>query len=165
MNILIERQCDKKNLDIRDWNVDVRLDRQCERELEYVQNLLVEANAYPIPLKREIQVYESNGVSFRVRETHRCRGAHSVFISDASDKVAFVFEAEKFRIVRVCIRPGGDELWQWPQGTAGSHKNLGKTQGKNSHRQNSYLLGIRFKKCLPFFEKGIQEEGYPRDIT
>ena len=91
--------CPSQDIEHPDWNVDVRLDRQCERELEYVQNLLVEANTYPIPLQREIQVYESNGVSFRVRETHRCRGAHSVFISDASDKVAFVFEAEKFRIV------------------------------------------------------------------
>ena len=91
--------CPSQDIEHPDWNVDVRLDRQCEREFEYVQNLLVEANAYPILLQREIQVYESNGVSFRVRETHRCRGAHSVFISDASDKVAFVFEAEKFRIV------------------------------------------------------------------
>lgn len=91
--------CPSHDIEQPEWNVNVKLDRQSEKELEYVQSLLVKSNAYPIPVQKEVQIYESSGVSFRVTETHRHQETHSVFISDASDKVAFVFEAEKFRMV------------------------------------------------------------------
>jgi hypothetical protein len=48
---------------------------------------------------KEIQAYESDGVPLRHLGRHKQKETHSVFVSDASDNVAFVYEAETVRLV------------------------------------------------------------------
>jgi len=45
------------------------------------------------------EVYRKESVSFRTCHTQREEEESTVFVSDASDKFAFVFEADKLRIV------------------------------------------------------------------
>jgi hypothetical protein len=69
---------------------------------------LVKSNFVPIPVLKEIQAYESDGVPLRHLGRHKQKETHSVFVSDASDNVAFVYEAETVRLVktyrRLCLR-------------------------------------------------------------
>ena len=81
------------------WDILVKLDKQSLDEMEYVKKLLQGMNGYLIPLHREVQIYEKDGVSFRTIETFRPEEQSRVFCSDASDKYAFVFEADNFNIV------------------------------------------------------------------
>jgi hypothetical protein len=82
-----------------DWDILVKLDKQSLDEMEYVKKLLLGINGYLIPLHKEVQVYEKDGVSFRTIETFRPEEQSRIFCSDASDRYAFVFEADNFNIV------------------------------------------------------------------
>ena len=91
--------CYQGDVEEPDWNVKVKLDAQCLEELRYVRSLVEHTNGYPIPAHREVEVYSKESVSFRTCHTQREGEESTVFVSDASDKFAFVFEADKFRIV------------------------------------------------------------------
>lgn len=83
-----------------DWSVDVLIDQQMARELIYVKNHLVEWNGYPIPSDKTVHIFNVNGTEFRQSEPWSNQGkSYKVMVSDASDKVAFVYEAESFNLV------------------------------------------------------------------
>ena len=61
-------------------------------------------NGHPIPSDRTVHVFNVNNTEFVqyepwIDQNHQ----YSVMVSDASDKVAFVYEAEQFKLVEVWI--------------------------------------------------------------
>jgi hypothetical protein len=83
-----------------DWDISLKLDDQCIRELDFAIEYLAEHNGNPFPLQSEIEVYSMDGVSYFTDEAEKFKNKNrTVFASDASDRVAFVYEAGEFKLV------------------------------------------------------------------
>ena len=83
-----------------DWEVSVRLNNQAIREIEFAKNRLEVANGHPFPARKEFEVLNKTGEIFRAEEgLSQGYTDYQVIASDASDKIAFVYEAGHFRMV------------------------------------------------------------------
>lgn len=91
--------CWEGGLEEPNWEIKVELTESCARELDYVESLLKTVDGWPIPIQGEIEVFNKDGEAYIAPQLYRENKAKSIFVSDASDRVAFVFEAETFHIV------------------------------------------------------------------
>ena len=83
-----------------DWTVSVHIDRQMASELSYVKTHIAEYNGHPIPSNKTVHVFNINGTTFCQNEPWLNKSRdYQVFASDASEKVAFVYEAQTFSVV------------------------------------------------------------------
>ena len=101
-----------------DWTVFSPIDDQAREELEYVKYILMGKNGYLMPQHIEYKVFEKHGVSYSSMEPYRQGTDLQVFCSDASDKFAFVYEADKFQIVEEF------EFSEEEQATGSGHREL-----------------------------------------
>jgi hypothetical protein len=84
-----------------DWKVSVQLDNQSIREMQFVKKHLNSMNGNPFPLQEKVEVFNLNGEIFKSEEAYRWGySSYQVFASDASEEVAFVYEAETFNMVK-----------------------------------------------------------------
>jgi hypothetical protein len=83
-----------------DWTVSLTLDEQSRVELKYVRDILKEEDGYPFPVQGEAKVFMLNEIEYSTDEAYGINDKHyRVFASDASEKVAFVYEAGEFKLV------------------------------------------------------------------
>lgn len=94
-----QQVCQEGGIEDPDWNIQVKLTESCAKELDYIERLLNSVHGYPIPNQEEVEVFNKDGESYTAPKIFREMRERQIFVSDASDKVAFVFEAEEFKIV------------------------------------------------------------------
>lgn len=83
-----------------DWDTSVHLNGQAIREMAYVTHRLETSNGHSFPIRKEFEILNRTGELFKPEEGLRSeQEQYQVIASDASDKVAFVYEAGQFRMV------------------------------------------------------------------
>ena len=83
-----------------DWEVELTLDEQSRKELKYVRDILTDEDGYPFPVQGEAKVFTLDKTEYSTDEAYGLTDRHfRVFASDASDKVAFIYEAGSFKLV------------------------------------------------------------------
>ena len=83
-----------------DWDVRMTLDEQSRQELKYVREVLMDMSGYPFPVQGEAKVFTLDEVEYCTDEQFGLDQVHyRVFASDASEKVAFIYEAGSFKLV------------------------------------------------------------------
>ena len=83
-----------------DWDVNLTLDDQSRNELKYVRDILKDETGYPFPVQGEAKVFTLDEVDYCTDEAYGLEDSqYRVFASDASDKVAFIYEAGSFKLV------------------------------------------------------------------
>ena len=83
-----------------DWSVSVVIDKQMASELVFIKKHMKDWNGHPIPSDRTVHVFNVNNTEFVQKEPWTDQNQqYSVMVSDASDRVAFVYEAEQFKLV------------------------------------------------------------------
>ena len=83
-----------------DWDVQLTLDEQSRSELKYVREILKEEDGYPFPVQGEAKVFTLDEIDYTTDEAYGLSdSSYRVFASDASEKVAFIYEAGSFKLV------------------------------------------------------------------
>ena len=83
-----------------DWSVKVCLNEQSRREIKYVQGQFESRNGNPFSLRKKFEVLNRNGELFYTDEASQLgQTEYQVLASDASDKIAFIYETGQFRLV------------------------------------------------------------------
>ena len=83
-----------------DWNVKMTLDEQSRKELKFAREIMKDEGGYPFPVQGEAKVFTLDEVEYTTDEAFGLdEDQFRVFASDASEKVAFVYEAGSFKLV------------------------------------------------------------------
>ena len=106
-NTLGKAVLDGRVLDDPNWEVNVQVDASAMEELTLCRNIIAGKNGYDIPSRTETltincadQVVTKSG---KIVEEQ-----HELMVSDASDRVAFVYEANKWGIVKEFVFDKGE---------------------------------------------------------
>ena len=153
-----------RELDNPNWEVDVHMDSAAIEELALCRSIIAGKNGYSIPTEREsLTINSRNQVitkSGKVMEEQ-----HELVVSDASERVAFVYEANKWKIVEEFVLEEGERA------LSSGHREL-KAVVKTIERHADFLAqGARkiywatdSKNVCAFLERGSKKADIQKDV-